>query len=53
MVNKMRIKQSWMELSQEEIDSLDDENWKHYEGGGCLCFAYDRSECVCGSYWRD
>jgi hypothetical protein len=48
----MRKKQDWMELTQDEINSMTDENWSHYEGGGCLCFAHDSSECVCGSYDR-
>jgi hypothetical protein len=41
-----------MELSQEEINSLDEETWKHYESGCCLCFAHDSSECICGSWDR-
>lgn len=48
----MRKKQDWMELSQEEIDSMVDESWDHYQKGGCLCFAHDSSECVCGSFDR-
>ena len=48
----MRKKQDWMELTQDEINSMTDESWSHYEGGGCLCFAHDSSECVCGSYDR-
>ena len=48
----MRKKQDWMELSQDEIDSMPEESWKHYECGGCLCYAHSSSECICGSYDR-
>ena len=46
----MRIKQDWMELEQDEIGSLSEDDWQHYENGGCVCHAYDKSECVCGAW---
>ncbi|HQL67130.1 MAG TPA: hypothetical protein PK151_06240 [Caldisericia bacterium] len=47
----MRIKQYWMSFTQDEIDSLTEENWIHYKNGGCLCYAYCECECCCGA-WR-
>ena len=41
----------WMELSRREIIDLDEENWKHYKNGGCLCSAHGDCECICGA-WR-
>jgi hypothetical protein len=49
----MRIKQNWMELSQDEINGLSEENWNHYSNGGCVCFADNKGECICGAWWRD
>ena len=49
----MRTKQDWMNLPQPEIDRLPEDSWQHYENGGCICHAYDKSECVCGAWWRE
>jgi len=49
----MRTKQDWMNLSQPEIDRLPEDSWQHYENGGCVCYAYDKSECCCGAWWRE
>jgi len=46
-----RIKQYWMNFTQDEIDGLTEENWIHYKNGGCLCYAHCECECCCGS-WR-
>jgi len=45
-----RKKETWMSLTQEEIDDLDEEWWIHYKEGRCLCFAHCDCECVCGSW---
>lgn len=42
----MRIKQEWMNLTQDEIDRLTDDDWQHYQNGGCLCYAHCECECV-------
>lgn len=47
----VRIKQEWMKLTQDEIDRLTDDDWQHYQNGGCLCYAHCECECCCGS-WR-
>ena len=49
MTDKRRLK-AWMQLSQGEIDALDDSAWKHYQSGGCLCAARGSGECVCGAW---
>ena len=49
----MRNKQDWMNLEQDEIDNLPEDDWEHYENGGCICFAYGKSECICGAWWRE
>jgi len=49
----MREKEEWMEFSQEDINNLSEDDWEHYKNGGCLCMAYSRSECICGSWWRE
>lgn len=48
----MRVLQDWMFISQKEVDNLDEDVWKHYQGRGCLCHAYEPNECACGS-WDD
>lgn len=47
-----RIKLPWMELTQSEIDSLDEKTWQNYLDGQCLCFAFCECECICGSWHR-
>jgi len=39
-----RIRKDWMMLDQEQVDGLDADDWEHYKGGGCLCFAYSDDE---------
>jgi hypothetical protein len=46
----MRIKESWMLFKQHEIDELDQDDWEHYERGGCRCFAHSSRDCICGSW---
>jgi len=47
----MRIKDEWMNLTQDEIDRLTNDDWQHYQKGGCLCCAHCECECCCGA-WR-
>ena len=49
----MRIKQDWMKIEQDEIDSMTEDNWLHYSDGGCICHANSKSDCVCGAWWRE
>ena len=49
----MRIKQQWMSLEQDEIDSMEEDDWEHYSNGGCVCFARCSADCICGSWWRE
>lgn len=44
-----RFAENWMALTQEEINSLDNESWKDYKNGKCLCFAFCECECICGA----
>lgn len=50
---KQRKKESWMELTQEEINNLDKEDWDVYLNKGCLCMARSRGECSCGAWQAD
>jgi len=47
-----RKRKPWMDLTQEQVDRLDEENWEHYKKGGCLCSAWCDCECICGA-WRE
>lgn len=47
---KLRTPKYWMELTQEEINSLKEEDWEDYQKGKCLCFAHCEGECCCGSW---
>ena len=45
-----RIKQEWMALDQVTINNMSEDDWEHYNSGGCLCFAHYEGECCCGAW---
>lgn len=49
-IKTKRIRKSWMLFDKERINQLSENDWEHYKWGGCLCFAYSPSECLCGSW---
>jgi len=48
-----KIKIGFVDYRIEEINRLPEDSWQHYENGGCICHANDKSECVCGAWWRE
>jgi len=43
----------WMTLTKQEIIRLEEDDWKHYKDGGCLCSAHGDCECICGSWSKE
>lgn len=47
---KGRVVDGWMSATTYNIYTLEEDDWKHYKRGGCICAARSPSECLCGSW---